>query len=160
MRTPPSKLEQDVEALCKEEGYEMLTTSQWKARSEPHPYPEISINPRVRTHRVIPCQVGHIGMPYCWVDAGTASQFSGDFPMTAVDVIPPPTITGSEGLAYVGARMKRLMTFAAGERRSRRIVNAYAYPHFTEDNESRLTLMALYVGYESTVQVVREVFVP
>lgn len=159
MRTPPSKLEQDVEALCKEEGYEMLTTSQWKARSEPHPYPEISINLRVRTHRVIPCQVGHIGMPYCWVDAGTASQFSGDFPLTAVDVL-PPNGEAFENLRYVGEVMHRLIRFAAKERNSRHLANAYAYPHFSEGDELQLTRMALYVGYESAIRVVREVFVP
>jgi len=136
----------------------MLTTKQWKARSEPHLYPEISIPLRRRTHRVIPCRVGNISIPGCWVDAGSASQFSGSFPLTAIEVLPPNGEAFTD-LERVRSVMQRLMYYAM-DRKDKQVASAYAYPHFTEGSEPKLTLMALYVGFESTIQVVRDVFVP
>jgi len=52
------------------------------------------------------------------------------------------------------------MRHAAGEKQSRRVVSAYAVPHYSEEDEPKLTMLDLYVGFESSIQVVRDVFVP
>jgi len=118
-------IQQQVKALCNDLNYEMLTQEQWKMRSEPHPYPEINLPPSVRDHRVLPCQVGYVGAPACWVDAGSASQFGGTFPMTPIHLLPPDGLV-FQNLEPVRDVMQRLMTYAAGERQSRRVASAYA----------------------------------